>query len=432
MKEEFLYFIWKNRLFDSRNSTTLSGEKIEIISTGTRNTDSGPDFFNAKIRIGKTIWAGNVEIHSRASDWYQHHHDSDEAFGNVILHVVEVPDQTVLIKGNELPAMQLIYPDNLKATYLQLLQSDKWIACSDRFHLIDPFEVKFWSGALLSERLLAKTGDIKLLLQQNKNDWNETFYLLLARNFGMKTNSLPFEMLARATPLRILGKHKDQLMQIEALLFGQSGLLNEELLGDDYYLKLRDEYSFLYKKYALRPMEAHLWKFMRLRPANFPTLRISQLAQLICKSSALFSRILETDELKKLELLFDVESSEYWASHYRFNKPSKTVNRKLGYSAFENIVINTIAPLLFVYGELNAKPDFKERALRFLDELPAEKNSVVQKWTSLGIHPRSAFDSQALLQLKNVYCQNKKCLNCRIGIKIISQTQHSTYESANQ
>ncbi len=432
MKEEFLHFVWQHRLFRNGCLQTVSGETLEIISTGTHNFDSGPDFFNAKIRIGRTIWAGNVEIHFKSSDWYLHRHDKDETYNNVILHVVEKADREVVINGKELSCLVLNYPEKLRENYQYLLQSEQWIACQDRFHLIDPFELKFWSGALLSERLLSKTGEIKQLLQQNKNDWNETFYQILARNFGMKINSLPFELLAKATPLHILGKHKNNMFQIEALLFGQSGLLNEELIGDDYFLKLRNEYSFLYKKYKLKPVEAHLWKFMRLRPVNFPTIRISQFAQLICKSTALFSKILDTENMKNLESFFDVESSDYWVKHYRFNKTSKSTSKKLGSSAFQNIVINTIAPVLFVYGDLNGKPGLKDRAIRFLDELPAENNSVITKWEELGIRPRSAFETQALLQLKNFYCKNKKCLNCRLGTKIISRTEENTNEPADQ
>ena len=408
MKEDFLHFIWKHRLFSKSNIKTVSGEKIEVISTGTHNFDSGPDFFNARIRIGNTMWAGNVEIHTKASDWYLHRHHQDESYNNVILHVVETADREVLINEKVLPCLVLNYPEKLKENYFQLLQSEQWIACQSRFHMVDPFEVKFWLGALLSERLLSKTDEIRFLLQQNKNDWNETFYQLLARNFGMKTNALPFELLAKTTPLNILGKHKNNLFQIEALLFGQSGLLNEELIGDDYFLKLREEYSFLYKKYKLKPVEAHLWKFMRLRPVNFPTIRISQFAQLICKSTALFSKILETENLKSLELFFNVESSGYWDNHYRFNKDSKKTSKKLGSSAFQNIVINTIAPVLFVYGDINGKSELKDRALRFLDELPAESNSIIESWEKLEIRAKSAFETQALLQLKNFYCKKQE------------------------
>ena len=422
MKEDFLHFIWKNRLFSARDLKTVSGEKLEIISTGSPNFDSGPDFFNAKIRIGDTLWAGNVEVHTRASDWYLHRHNEDESYNNVILHVVEVADRETLVNEKVLPCLVLNYPEKLKENYFRLLQSEQWIACQERFHLIDPFDVKFWAGALLSERLLLKTDEIRDFLQRNRNDWNETFYQLLARNFGMKTNALPFELLAKATPLQVLAKHKNNLFQIEALLFGQSGLLNEELIGDEYFLKLREEYSFLYKKYKLKPIEAHLWKFMRLRPLNFPTIRISQFARLTCKSTALFSKILETENMMALEQLFDVESSEYWTSHYRFNKMSGKAPKKLGVLAFQNIVINTIAPVLFVYGEMNGKYELKDRALRFLDELPAESNSIIDEWEKLGVKAGSAFETQALLQLKNGYCENKKCLDCRLGVKIISRT----------
>lgn len=423
MKEEFLHFIWKNRLFHREGLQSTSGEPLEVISCGTHNFDSGPDFFNAKIRVGKTIWAGNVEIHQKSSDWYLHKHDKDESYNNVILHVVEKVDREVFQNEKQLTCLELTYPEKLKSNYLNLFASEKWIACEDQFRQFDPFEIRFWMGALLSERLLAKTEDIESLLQLNKNDWNETFYQLLARNFGMKTNALPFEMLAKATPLSILAKHKNSLFQTEALLFGQSGLLNEELVGDEYFLKLRNEYSFLYKKYKLKPMEAHLWKFMRLRPANFPTIRISQFAQLVYKSTFLFSKILETKDIKLLEKFFEIKCSDYWENHYSFNKPSKKRIKNLGSSTFHNIVINTIAPVLFMYGELNDKAELKERTLNFLDKLPAERNSIIRRWTEMGLNVKSAFESQALLQLKNVYCKNKKCLNCRLGAKLIRKTE---------
>lgn len=419
MKEDFLQFVWKHRLFREKALMTTAGDPVEIVSSGSPNSDSGPDFFNARIRIGQTLWAGNVEIHQRSSDWFVHGHDKDEAYRNVILHVVEVPDKEILIGEKTLPCMVLSYPESVRSNYLNLQNSDKWIACQDQFLKIDPFRLKFWYGALLVERIQNKTHEIQQLLQRNKNDWNETFYQLLARNFGMKTNALPFEMLAQNTPLSVLAKHKDKLFQLEALLFGQSGLLNDELLGDDYFLNLRNEYAFLYKKYQLKPIEAHLWKFLRLRPINFPTVRISQFAQLTHKSTALFSHILETKTLRELEHFFDVESSEYWQTHYRFNKLSRTKPKHLGHSAFQNIVINTIAPMLFIYGSSNGKPALKDRTLAFLEELPPEENSIISKWTSLGVQTRSAFETQALLQLKNAYCASKKCLDCPVGTKII-------------
>lgn len=420
MNEEFLQFIWKQGLFNKQNLKTTDGKALKIISTGQHNGDSGPDFFNARIKIGDTTWAGNVEIHQKSSHWYVHHHNTDAAYDNVILHVVEKADCPVLIKSQQIPTLEISYPEKILASYRELLQSEKWIACSDHIAEVDPFVLRFWFSSLMIERLQSKTADIMKTLAYNKNNWNETFYQLLARNFGLKTNALPFEMLAKSLPLNILAKHKNSLMQVEALLFGQSGLLNETLLGDDYYLALRDEYSFLFKKYNLKGIETHLWKFMRLRPVNFPTVRIAQLAQLVYQSTALFSQILETESLDDLRRLFDVSASAYWDSHYSFNKASKDKHpKKLGDTAFENLVINTIVPLLFVYGDQHLNQSLKDKALLWLEKLAPEENQVIRKWNELGIDSRSALETQALIQLKNNYCASKKCLNCQLGAKII-------------
>jgi len=429
MKEEFLQFIWKHGLFTKTSLRTIDGKPLEIISTGQFNTDSGPDFFNAKIRIGETIWAGNIEIHQKSSHWYRHRHNTDAAYDNVVLHVVELNDSPVLVKSQALPTLVINYPHEILENYEQLLRSAKWIACEDQISENDPFLIRFWFSSLMIDRLQKKTGDILDILEQNKNNWNETFYQLLSRNFGMKTNTQPFEMLAKSLPLQILSKHKSDLFQLEALLFGQSGLLNETLLGDDYYLSLRKEYSYLYKKYDLSGMESHLWKFMRLRPINFPTIRIAQLAMLIHHSSALFSRILETEDLEELRRLFDVSASAYWDTHYNFNKISKdSHSKKLGETAFNNMVINTIVPLLFVYGDQHLDQAMKDRALMMLEKLPPESNQIIRKWGELGIESRNAFETQALLQLKNSYCEHKKCLNCQLGAKIISYVNHSENE----
>ena len=425
MNEEFLQFIWEHGLFNRNNLLTIDGKPAEVIHVGQPNTDSGPDFFNARIRIGETTWAGNVEIHQKSSHWYRHHHNVDAAYDNVILHVVETFDLPVKVKNHELPTLVISYPSELLKNYEQLLKSERWIACEDKLSEVDPFILRFWFSSLMIERLQSKTGDILVLLEQNKNNWNDTFYQLLARNFGMKTNALPFELLARSLPLQILSKHKNDLFQTEALLFGQSGLLNESLFGDDYFLSLRKEYSFLYKKYGLSGIESHLWKFMRLRPINFPTIRIAQLAALINHSSALFSRVLETENLGELRKLFDVSASEYWDTHYNFNKISKDNHRKtLGESAFNNLVINTVVPILFVYGDQHMDQAMKDRALALLENLAPESNQIIRKWNSLGIECRSAFETQALLQLKNSYCTDKKCLNCQLGAKIIISVNH--------
>jgi hypothetical protein len=422
MSEEFLQFIWEHRLYDAHNLISVNGERIEIINPGMRNTDSGPDFFNAMVRMEDTLWVGNVEIHKNASDWLRHHHQTDEAYDNTILHVVNHYDFSVKrTNGEEIPTVELVYPAHLLENYRHLLASAAWIPCQDRFHAIDPFLLKIGFNRLMVERLQEKTSEITARLEVNHNDWNETFYQFLARNFGFKINALPFELLAKSLPLGIIGKHADQPLSVEALLFGQSGLLHEALLGDDYFLYLREEYGFLLKKYNLRPIGGHLWKFLRLRPVNFPTVRIAQLAALLSQTNGLFSAIVETGELGKMMEIFDVRASSYWDTHYKFSYMSGVLVKHLGDSAIHNIIINTVVPFLFVYGEQNNKPYLKDRALEWLDKLPSEENAILKKWEELGVQPLSAFESQALLQLKNRYCNEKKCLKCHVGNKLVRQ-----------
>jgi len=421
MPEEFLQYVWENKLFFDKNLKTVKGEKLEIINVGKRNTDSGPDFFNAKIKIEDTIWVGNIEIHKNSSDWVRHNHQANKAYSNVILHVVEINDQPVMRSiTEEISTLILKYPDQLKINYQNLLDAKTWIACQNQFHKIDPIILQLGFNRLMIERLEDKTSEILSRLQANNNDWNATFYQMLARMFGFKVNAVPFELLAKSLPIEILAKHKSNLFQLEALLFGNSGLLNEQLLGDDYYINLRNEYSFLYKKYQLRGIESHLWKFMRLRPGNFPTVRISQLAALIYRSHGLFSKIIDIESLEELKQLFKVQASEYWNLHYNFNKKSTQNSvKELGESSINTIIINVVIPFLFVYGEKQNKEYLKNRSLEFLEKLPSEENSIVEKWQKLGVESRSAFESQALLQLKNKYCEQKKCLNCQIGVKLV-------------
>ncbi|MFV0593332.1 MAG: DUF2851 family protein [Draconibacterium sp.] len=422
MSEEFLQYVWENRLFDPGDLKTCTGEPVEIIHPGRRNTDSGPDFFNARIKIGDTVWAGNIEIHVKASDWNKHLHQNDKAYDNVVLHVVEVFDEEILrTNGETIPTLILNSPEYLRNNYRALLYAKTWIACENHFHRVDPVVLQLGFNRLMIERLEGKTEAIVSRLEQNNNDWNETFYQVLARSFGFKVNAVPFELLARSLPASIPAKHKNNLFQLEALLFGNSGMLNNQLLGDEYFLKLREEYSFLYKKYGLKPIESHLWKFLRLRPVNFPTIRISQFAALLYKSDTLFSNIIEIESIRDLHSLFRVKASEYWDTHYNFNKTSKNAQEKeLGETSIQILIINVVVPFLFVYGEKQNKHHLKNRALEFLEGLPAETNSIVSKWAQLGINARSAFESQALLQLKNQYCEAKKCLNCLAGVKLVS------------
>lgn len=425
MPEEFLQYVWENRLFDSGDLKTSAGELIEIIHPGRKNTDSGPDFFNARIKLGDTVWAGNIEIHVKASDWNKHLHQNDKAYDNVVLHVVETFDTEIArTNGETIPTLVLRYPEYLRNNYQSLLDAKTWIACENRFHRIDPILLQLGFNRLMIGRLESKTEAILARLEQNHNDWNETFYQVLARSFGFKVNAVPFELLARSLPASLLAKHKNNQFQLEALLFGNSGLLNNQLLGDDYYLKLREEYSFLYKKYELKAIESHLWKFLRLRPVNFPPVRISQLAALFHRSEALFSNILELESLSELYALFRVKASEYWDTHYNFNKASKNQQAKeLGETSIQVLIINVVIPFLFVYGEKQNKNHLKNRALEFLEQLPPEVNSIVDKWAELGIKARSAFETQALLQLKNNYCEAKKCLNCQVGVKLVSERE---------
>lgn len=422
--EEFLQYIWENRLFIDENLQTVKGERLEIINLGKRNTDSGPDFFNARIKIDDTIWVGNIEIHKNSGDWFRHNHQTDKAYSNVILHVVENYDQPVMRSiSEEIPTLILRYPVQLKTNYQNLLDAKTWIACQNQFHKINPILLQLGFNRLMIERLEDKTSEILTKLQSKNNDWNATFYQMLARMFGFKVNAVPFELLAKSLPLEILAKHKSSLFQLEALLFGNSGLLNDQLLGDDYYLNLRKEYSFLYKKYQLKGIESHLWKFMRLRPGNFPTIRISQFAALIHRSHGLFSKITEIENLEELRQLFKVEASEYWNSHYSFNKTTpRNGVKELGDSSINTLIINIVIPFLFVYGEKQNKEVLKNRSLEFLEQFPAEGNSIIERWEQLGVGARSAFESQALLQLKNRYCEPKKCLNCQIGVKLIKSS----------
>jgi hypothetical protein len=427
MNEAFLQFIWKHGLFDTKGMRTADGLRVKVLSTGMINHDAGPDFFNARIGLGKTIWAGNIEIHTRSSDWVRHRHDRDAAYDNVILHVVGENDQPVVnSKGQPIPVAELRYDRRLEKNYLDLLESREWIPCRPHFSENGLPLLRLWLHRLAIERLEDKTAEIVRRLEQHHYDWNEIFYQFLGKNFGFRTNALPFDMLVRSLPLKIAEKHRDNLFQLEALYFGAAGLLNEELMGDDYFLALKEEFSFLYSKYRMKAVPSHLWKFLRLRPVNFPTIRIAQFARLIHQSSALFSCLTETTDLAAFRKLFVLQPSSYWNTHYRFNKLSAESPKHLGETAFNNLAVNTFIPFLFVYGEYSGEAEFKSRALEFLEKLPPEENAVVSQWQKLGVSFRSAFETQALLQLRNNYCNARKCLDCPVGTRLITKKPDGT------
>lgn len=422
MTEEFLWHIWKFRLFDNNDLKTTDGESIQILKVGEHNSDSGPDFFNARIKVAGTEWAGNVEIHTNASDWHKHKHTTDKAYDNIILHVVHEADEKLFRKnGEEIPTLELKdrIPQNVYGKYLQFKSSKDWIPCEKQISSVDKFTLNNWLDRLLVERLERKSKAITDSLKQNKNNWEETFYQMLARNFGQKINSEPFELLAKSLPVSVLAKQKNNLLQIEALLFGVAGLLEKDF-KDDYPKELQKEFKFLKSKFKLKLIDSSLWKFMRLHPPNFPTIRISQFANLIYKSSHLFSKILEATSVKQIISLLGTETSEYWQTHYRFDKLSSKRKKKLGDDSISTIVINTIVPFLFVYGKEKGEEKFCDNALLFLEKISAENNSIISKWKSIGVPAKSSYETQAMLQLKNEYCSKKKCLQCGIGAKLLS------------
>ncbi len=420
MTEEFLHYLWKYSLINHHLVLT-SGEHIVVIQPGIQNTDSGPDFFNARIKINNTIWAGNIEIHTFSSDWYQHNHQNDQAYDNIIMHVVFEDDKPVVRQnGESIPTLELKdhFKQSLYDRYTYFMTNKNWIPCEKLIQGVDRFVMNNWIDRLMIEKLENKAAEINSHFLNNKSDWEQTFYEFLARNFGFKVNGAPFQLLAKSLPLKILAKHKSDKFQIEALLYGQAGLLQASFT-DEYPNKLKKEYEFLSKKYLLKPIESHLWRFMRLRPSNFPTIRISQFADLIFNSSHLFSTILEQRNLKDLIELFNVSVSEYWKSHYVFDKTSTIRNKKMSAKTIHLLIINSIIPFLFVYGRSRNDQSMIDRALKLLDQLPGEQNAIITKWSELGLSVRSSFQSQALILLKNSYCKNKRCLNCGIGNEIL-------------
>jgi hypothetical protein len=418
LSEELLYFIWQYQLFD-KNNLAVEGETLQILKQGIRNNDSGPDFFDGRIKIGNTIWAGNVEIHVRSSDWYKHRHQQDSAFSNVILHVVFIHDLKEEIIN--LPVLELKdrVSSFLLIKYEQLRTNRDWIPCSDKLNTVNEFHKYSWVQRMVIERLQQKTLRILQELKENNYDWQETFYRQLARNFGFKVNSFGFEQLARSIPQKVLAVNKDHPQRVEALLFGQAGLLEQEFM-DDYPLTLKKEYVFQQKKHDLKPIDPVVWKFMRMRPVNFPTIRLSQFANLVSISSHLFSKALEVKDIDAAREMFSVAASGYWNDHYTFEKTSPGNTKSLGKTGVNNILINTVIPFIFAYGTEKNLQHYRERSLKLLEQLQPENNSILNKWLELGMENKNASQSQGLLYLKNEFCDKKQCIHCGIGMKILS------------
>jgi hypothetical protein len=422
--EDFLHYLWKFRLFEQKNLKTISGEVLEIISTGFHNKDSGPDFEQAKMRIGETVWVGNVEIHIQSSDWDKHKHSLDAAYNNVILHVVYTYDKAVFRNdGSEIQTLDLNkrIPKEIEFHYRELMQNINWIPCEKLISGVDNLYIKHWLERVLIERLEEKSKIVNAILVKYKGSWDDAFYVMMANNFGFKTNALPFELLAASLPQQILAKHKHNKLQIEALIFGQAGILNGKL-SDKYAQAIQKEYLYLRKKYNLKSLDQFIWKFLRLRPQNFPTIRLAQFAALILKSNHLFSRVVEIQDFKEIANMFtDLPVNSYWKTHFRFDKETKSFSAQMGEEAINNILLNTVSLFLYSYGKQMGNEYYINKALGILENLPAEINQVTRRFNSIGIKYDKADSSQALLQLKKYYCDQKKCLNCGIGIKLINR-----------
>jgi hypothetical protein len=421
MTEEFLSFLWKYRLYHV-DDLCLDGEKVEVIYPGEWNRDSGPDFFNAKLKLGGTIWVGNVEIHTKATDWNRHDHDASPAFDNVILHIVGLDDLEVYTsKGRKVPTVVLPFEAVMLKNYDTLMSAEKWIPCADNIRTLDAVVITSLLGKTGVERLEQRGLQIASNLDQTIDNWEEALYRQLARSYGFHVNSQPFEALAKSIPYYILKKYSHDIERQEAILFGQAGLLLDDYSHDDYYNQLKKEYHFQRTKYNFKPVESHLWKFMRLRPGNFPTVRIAQFAALMSHHPSLFSVLLECEKVNDVLKLLSVDVSDYWRNHYTFGNQSRPVAKPLGTESAKIITMNTIAPFYFMYGKKMGLQKYQDKAMIFLEELDAEENSIITQWKQLGVKPQNAFESQALLHLKNDYCDKKLCLDCQIGVKIISR-----------
>jgi hypothetical protein len=421
--ERLLQFIWQFQYFNKNELATTAGEDLQVIFPGQYNTNQGPDFTTAKIRIGNTLWAGTVELHIMSGDWQKHHHQNDSNYQNVILHVVW-EDDVAFAENNplQLPVLELKgrISTILLQRYEELMNSSSFIPCEKSIQSVQDIVWKSWKERLLVERLLRKAATVELYLSQNKYHWEETFWWLLARNFGMKINADAFEAVARSVPLTILSKQKEQIHQLEALLLGQAGLLQYKF-EEDYPRLLQREYRFQQNKHRIRPVPIP-FLFLRMRPGNFPSVRLAQLAMLIHNSAHLFARIKDASVISEIYSLFDVTANDYWDYHYRLDELSTFKKKRLGVSMIDNIMINTIIPVLFAYGNYHAEEKYKERAVQWMEGIKGERNSIIHGFNEISVESNSSYDSQALLELKNEYCDKKRCLECSVGNAILRHT----------
>lgn len=418
--EQLLHYVWKHRLFQKDLETT-EGIPIEILDVGLHNTDEGPDFFNAKVKVGDRVWVGNIEIHRSSDEWYKHGHEQNKGYNSVILHVVEFATAEVYNQARlAIPQCEIKYPKHIKDNIEFLLNSDVSLPCCNYLKEIPSIHLHGWLNALLLERLERKSGDIRRLLDRFNNSWAEVFYVLLSRSMGFGLNSDSFERLALSLPLQYILKQGDNPMQIEALLLGQAGMLEDINSPDEYTLKLQQEYSFLKNKYSLTPLDKEIFRKLRVRPSSSPQMRIAQLAALLLNIQGLFSKIIECKDVGQIRLLFHVNASEYWQTHFLLGEISPRKNKYIGDTSLDVMIINAVVPIVFAYGRKIDDESYIDRALSFLDLIKPEANSIIKQFASYGIVSKNAYDTQALIQLKREYCEKRKCLFCRIGYRLLS------------
>lgn len=419
--EQLLHYVWKHKIFPLKELKTTTGQQVEVIDTGLANTDAGPDFFNAKLKLDGVLWIGNIEIHERSSDWFKHGHHADAGYNSVILHIAsEIDTEISRSNGERIPQIQLICPEAVRTNYKELLETASYPPCYRIIPSLSPFTAHSWMSALQMERFEQKATLLNERLKRCQGNWEDAFFITLARNFGFGLNGDAFETWAHRLPFRAVDKHRNDLFQIEAIFFGQAGIL-EDSDGDGYYLRLKKEYTYLQHKFGLIPMDASLWRFLRLRPANFPHIRIAQLACLYHRAYGLLSRIMETETLQGVRDILKGGTSEYWLTHYTFGGSSPSRPKTLSNTSLDLLIINTVVTFLYAYGLHKGNRVLCARAGSFLEELKAENNYITRMWEQCGMKASNAADSQALIQLKKDYCDKKKCLYCRIGYEYLKR-----------
>jgi len=427
--EQLLHYVWKHKMFPLQELSTTDGKRVEVIDAGLHNSNSGPDFFNAKVKIDGTLWVGNVEIHDRASDWFLHGHDKDAAYDNVVLHVVGVADrQAVNSRGETMPQMELAVPRQVSDNYEELLATDHYPPCYKMIPSLSRLTVHSWMAALETERLEAKTRAIEARAAAAKGSWEDAYFITMARNFGFGINGDAFEEWARCVPLQAVAHHRDDLFQVEAIFMGQAGLLDiaavperyrDEAEREGYFPRMRNEYLYLQHKFGMQPMSYERWRFLRLRPQNFPHIRISQLATLYHGRRAGLSQLLECETVEQLSELLATSVTPYWETHYTFGSTSCRTQKHLSAASLNLLMVNTAIPMLFAYGRHASKDALCDRALTLLEQLKAENNYITRMWQQCGLPVMNAGDSQALIQLKKEYCDRRECLRCRFGYEYL-------------